>query len=220
MGELFGDGGAQKSNPELDPERGRYADGGVVWSDSFGPVCIVFEGNGFLSRVDDKIVLVTTNQGQSKAENYGHADVRGVELGGDLSYLRTLRVVSAATFMETSGKTTNSPNEKARQLPRQPKLRAYARAEASAEFPRLVDRLTLFASVNHDSTAYYDKANESLRAPQTFLEVGSVLALYDGRVELSARVTDLLDTRGQDFLGFPLPGRAFFVMFSYREETQ
>jgi hypothetical protein len=48
---------------------------------------------------------------------------------------------------------------------------------------------------------------------------GLVLALARERIELAARVSDVFDARGQDYLGFPLPGRSFFFLASVREAT-
>ncbi len=211
MVELFGDGGALRPNPDLVPEQGRYVDAGFVLSGAVDDLCASLEANGFLQHVDHKISYVSTNQFESEAINFGRADVRGVELGADAAYRRVLRLVGATTVMQTEA-------DNARQLPRQPKLKLYGRAESSV-FPRgAVDRLTFFGTVDHVSTAYFDKANQALRTPFTHVGLGAALAFWHERLEVSARVADLLDARGQDYLHFPLPGRFFALSVSIREE--
>jgi vitamin B12 transporter len=113
---------------------------------------------------------------------------------------------------------TTSTDVAGKQLPGQPKLRAYARAEGSLFFARVVNRLTGFASLDHMSTAFFDQANLILRVPRTLVGVGAVLAFWDERLELAARVNDVFDARGQDYLGFPLPGRSFALTASLRED--
>lgn len=219
--ELFGDGAGMKHNFDLLPERGRYVDAGFVWSGSHRSLCGVLELNGFFSRVDDKIGYRTNSQGQAVADNFGRSDVRGVELGGDGSWGRWLRLVVSGTFMHTRAELERPrlPGERELQLPRQPKLRLYGRLESSVDFDHLVNRLTGFVSLNHVSTAYFDRANEILRVPQTHLGLGAVVGLWDDRFEVAGRVSDVLDRRGQDYLQFPLEGRAYFLLLSYREES-
>ncbi len=209
--ELFGDGGTLKPNPALVPERGRYVDAGLVFSGSLGQACASLEANAFLQHVDHKIVYITTTQSQSTAVNLGRADVRGVELGADASYRRTLRLVGSSTLLQTEG-------DHGLQLPRQPKARFYARLEGSVFPGSSVDRVTWFGTLDHVSTAYFDTANEVPRPPFTHVGLGAAVALMGERVELSARVADLLDARGQDYQRFPLPGRFFAFSVSIREE--
>jgi iron complex outermembrane receptor protein len=211
ISELFGDGATQKPNPRLVAERGRYIDAGLVITEAVGDVCLSTELNGFAQRIDDKILLVTTNQFESVAINQGRADIRGLELGLDVAYRARLRAVSAATLLD-------SENQLGLQLPRQPKLRLYGRIEGSWFPGPVVDRVTLFGTLDHVSTAYFDKANQSLRSPFSHVGFGASLALVDERLALSARVADVFDVRGQDFQRFPLPGRSFFFAISIRED--
>lgn len=209
--ELFGDGATLKPSPDLVPEKGRYADAGLALSGAHKHLCATLEANAFVQRVEDKITYVTTNQFQSVAVNFGTTDIQGIELGADAAYRRALRLVGATTFMQTE---TNL----GAQLPRQPKLRLYARTESSLFPASVVDRVTFFATVDHVSTAYFDRSNEPLRAPYTHLGFGAALAFLHERLEVSARVADVLDARGQDYLRFPLPGRFFAFSVSIREE--
>jgi len=185
----------------------------VVLSQAFGPTCVVIEANGYASWVDDKIIwLINQAANTSRAANQGHAEVRGLELGGEASYLRALRLVGAATFMQTS---TDVPGK---QLPGQPKLRAHARLEGSLFFTRVVNRLSGFGSVDHMSTAFFDQANLLLRVPRTLVGFGASLSFWAERLEVAARVSDVFDVRGQDYLGFPLPGRSFALTASLKED--
>jgi outer membrane cobalamin receptor len=206
--ELFGDGGRVRPNEDLLPERGHYADVGLALRGSRGPLRGALEANGFTSWVDDKIVWISNAQGLAVARNLGSSEVRGVELGGEASVGRLLRVVSAATLMQTE-------DDKGLQLPRQPKLRVYGRLESSLPLGRGMDRLTPFVTLNHVSTAFLDTTNTVLRQPQTHLGLGLVLALFQDQLALQGRVTDVLDRRGQDYLKFPLPGRAYYVSLAW-----
>jgi vitamin B12 transporter len=210
--ELYGDGVGRAQSPLLKPERGRYADLGAVLSQAFGPTCIVVEASGYVSRVEDKIVWNTNfNARTAWAANVASADIAGIELGAEASYRRFLRLVSSLNAMHTR-------TDLGKQLPGQPKLHAYTRAEGSLQFARIVQRLTGFATVEYLSTAFFDRANTVLRPQRTLLGLGAALAFLEGRLELAVRVSDLLDVRGTDSLGFPLPGRSFALVASLKED--
>jgi hypothetical protein len=42
--------------------------------------------------------------------------------------------------------------------------------------------------------------------------------MLDDALAFDVAVDDLFDTRGEDLLGFPLPGRRFAVSVAYRRE--
>jgi iron complex outermembrane receptor protein len=210
--ELFGDGGNFVPNPNLVPEQGRYADGGLVLSQAFGPTCLVIEANGFWSDVSDKIVILSSDGYHSVAENLGYAKAVGAELGSDFSYRDSLRVVGAATFMNTQATY-------GLQVPRQPKARAYGRVEGTLHFGGALDRATLFATTDYVSTAYFDPGNTALRHPYTHVGFGAAFGFLEERLELQARVSDVFDARGQDYQRLPLPGRSFGLLLSVKEKS-
>ena len=169
------------------------------------------ELTGFLQDVDDKIVFLKTNQADTVATNLGHARIRGLEAGGELALRSGPRLVVTTTMLHTRG-----PFD--RQLPLRPRLRAYGMVEQSLLLGQpWAERLTLFIELQHEGTSYYDQANIILRPALTRAGCGALFAVLDGRVELSARMADVFDTRGQDYLGFPLPGRSFFFLATLRE---
>jgi outer membrane cobalamin receptor len=172
------------------------------------------ELTAFTQHIDDKILIDRTSQFESIAKNVGRARIRGVESGLDVQLgERGPRVLGSATLLETRGMF-------GRQLPLRPRLRVHAAVQQSVRFAQpWAERLTGFAQLDHASSAFHDRANEVLRAALTSVGCGLVLALARERIELAARVSDVFDARGQDYLGFPLPGRSFFFLARVREAT-
>ena len=208
--ELFGDGVSVRPNGLLRPERGLYADAGFVLDGAVGALHASAELTGFLQDVDDKIIFTSTNQFETIAENLGHARIRGLEAGLELALTSGSRLIATTTLLHTRG-----PFD--RQLPLRPRLRAHGRIEQSLRLRRpWAERLTVFLELSHEGTAYYDLANEVLRPPLTKFGCGLLLALLEGRVELAARMADVFDARGQDYLRFPLPGRSLFFLATLR----
>ena len=62
----------------------------------------------------------------------------------------------------------------------------------------------------------FEKGTGRLRPPLTKFGCGLLWALLEGRVELAARMADVFDARGQDYLRFPLPGRSLFFLATLR----
>ena len=216
--ELFGDGLNFVQAPNLRPEKGIYADAGLVWSASAGDLCLVLEANGFWSSVDDKIVQ-NSNGSKSVAMNIASAEVIGTELGAELSYRQNIRLVGAATFSDSESYPAVGVLVEPRELPRLPKARAYGRLEGSAFFSGVLHRATVFVTADYVSTFYYGVANEALRSQLSKLGFGAALGFLNDRLELQARVADLLDARGQDYQRLPLPGRFVGFLLSIKEES-
>ena len=53
---------------------------------------------------------------------------------------------------------------------------------------------------------------------RTTLAVGVGARFFDGGLGLGFRADDLFDVRGQDLLGFPLPGRRYSGRISYEHQ--
>jgi outer membrane cobalamin receptor len=179
---------------------------------------LVLEANGFWSSVDDKIVQ-TTNGNQAVAMNVASAEVLGMELGAELSYRQNVRLVGAATFSDSESYPAEGVLVEARQLTRLPKARAYARLEGSAFFSGVLHRATVFVTGDYVSTFFYAVSNDVPRPQLSKLGFGAALGFLNDRIELQARVADLLDARGQDFQRLPLPGRFVGFLLSIKEES-
>ena len=76
--------------------------------------------------------------------------------------------------------------------------------------------LMAFFQVSYVGKTYDDPANLVEVSARTVLAAGVGADLFESRLGLSFRVDDLLDVRGQDLLGYPLPGRRYTGRLSYR----
>ena len=73
-----------------------------------------------------------------------------------------------------------------------------------------------FFRVLYVGQSYADPANLVVLTARTELGAGVGVDMFESRLGLSFRVDDLADVRGQDLLGFPLPGRRFTGRLSVR----
>ncbi|MEM1416224.1 MAG: TonB-dependent receptor [Myxococcota bacterium] len=208
--ELFGDAGAVLPNIQLGPERSRSVDAGFVMRGRKGPVRGTFEVRYFDLRIDEVVRPRLTSQFTVIFQNAGDARSRGVELGGRARFGPHVALAGTLTRLRTQSETGNA-------LPWRPELQAQAQPELHLGPRGPLSDAVFFASVFHRGDYFNDPANLVRIPGRTWLGMG---VRVDLRLGLSALFTvrDLLDQRGQDFLGFPLPGRRYAAELRYSME--
>ena len=210
MLELFGNRGALLPAPDLDPETGRSLDAGAVLRGRAGPLRGAAELRVFHLALDDLIRYRQTSQYTAKAENVLEASVRGLEAGLRGRLGPHLGLHGALTWMDArapGGATLNW----------RPRLQAQVQPEVRTGPLGPLRDLVFFASLIHRSAFFQDPANLVEVEARSWLGAGVRVDLACG---VSAHFTarDLLDQRGQDYVGFPLPGRRFAFTIRYRME--
>lgn len=215
--ELFGDRGLLLSNPSLSPERAESIDLGVQLRGRRGPVSGAFEARGFELSLRDLIRYRRTAQFTAVAENIERGTVRGLEIGWNLEIGSHVRWNVAWTELRTE-------TEVDRDLPLRPRRIAQLCAESRlADWlgeRGVVEDVALEATVSHVGDAFADPANlVSLRA-RSWLDLGLRVSLRRPSLAFALSVRDVLDRRGTDLLGYPLPGRRVEAVLQGRLERE
>ena len=225
--ELFGNRGSILGNPRLDPERGVNADlGFVVARPRLGAhlTNVRLEAVGFVSVVDDLIVLVQNSQRTSIFRNVDRARTVGTEIAASADVAEHVRLAVNYTYQDARDES-GIPARDGNQLPGRPRHDLYHRAEYRREEGRLFYELSFVAE------NFLDQANFLVvngRATHTLGVEVDIAALgrrfgsdalgrrFGGdavaRVPLVAtfEVRNFTDNQVEDVAGYPLPGRAFF----------
>jgi vitamin B12 transporter len=209
MIELFGDRGFLQGDTALRPERAETFDLGVVWRGRHEALMGQAELRGFVTLASDLIRYRRTGQLTALPENVASATLFGAELGASVQWTRHLRLVGALTLLDT--RTSYLGQE--RRLPLRPWLTAYLRPEVTAFALGPLDRLMVWADVTHVSDSHLNPANEpgGLLPARARIGLGVSATVWEDRLRLDLALRDVLDQRGTDLLGFPLPGRSLFV---------
>jgi iron complex outermembrane receptor protein len=209
--ELFGDRAYLTGNAGLRPELSFGADGGVVLTGLAGPVRGTLDVRGFGSVVSDLIRYVRTDQFQYAPQNVAHATIGGIEasLVGSIETWLTLH--TAFTWLTATDDTL------ARALPLRAPISLYARLEGGGGPLAFVDRLSLYADVDYVMASYADPANLVTIAGRARMGAGLTASLLEEHLRIEVVVRDVLDQRGVDVLGMPLPGRSVIVSVTARE---
>jgi iron complex outermembrane receptor protein len=216
FGELFGDAGFSAANPTLDAEQGVSADIGLIWrlpsGTNAGPLTdAAFEYAYFRNEVDDMIVFVPSGNRVPRPQNIGRARVTGHELRLEARTSAGLSLEANATFQNPENRT-KMPESFGKQLPSIPEDEAYLRLGLAR------GRWEIAYQLDYRSQVFLDAANTStaeFRVP-SFATHGATLAWKpvdaDFRIELQA--INLSDEQKRDVVGYPVPGRAFYLTFS------
>ncbi len=226
--ELFGNRGSILGNPDLDPERGINADFGfVAGRDRVGPYVshAKLEAVGFVSVVDDLIVLVQNSQRTSIYRNVDRARTVGAELAASADVAEHVRLGLNYTYQDARDES-GIPARDGNQLPGRPRHDLYTRAEYRRDEGRLFYELSFVAE------NFLDQANfliVNARATHTLGIEGDVAALGRrfgsaalARLPLVAtlEVRNFTDNQVEDVAGYPLPGRAVFGTVRWAWEGQ
>ena len=208
--ELFGDRGALLASPDLDPETGRHADGGVVVRVARGAVRGMVEARYFDLKTQNLIRYRQTSQQTARAENIDEGRVRGVEVGARGVLGRHLELVGTLTHLRAR-------DERDLDLPWRPRWRAGGRLTGHTRAVGPFVDLSLWVAWTHRGAYFHDPANLVAIEGRHWVEVGAGAELGAG-FSLALSVRDLFDQRGQDFLGYPLPGRRVAALLQYRKD--
>lgn len=203
-------------NPALKPERSRSLEAGVTQAIAGGIVQL--DATAFFNRYDDLIISVGSLRDVSRyrTDNVSNARARGLELGGTWQAATGVSVRAFYTLLDTEIRAVDnsaqapSPYQVGDPLLRRP------RHSGSLNVSWTRDRVKAFGTI--------DARGETLDAEPAFgpsgglytnrgrglVDVGGAVRLVR-RVDIYARVLNLLDRDYEEVLGFPSPGRTAFV---------
>ncbi len=209
--QLFGNQTNVEGNPALTQERSIAYDAAVTARGRTGIVSGYGSVGAFLTHLDNAIRFRRTSPSTFKAENIGGARSRGVEIELRGGITQHFILQTDATWTQAIDEATGN------QLPVQPEWVAFVQPEAhSGTLSKTVSDIMGFFQVFYVGKTYDDPANLIVVSARTVLATGAGVDLFESRLGLSFRVDDLLDVRGQDLLGYPLPGRRYTGRLSYR----
>lgn len=202
LSELYLVFGPVQPNPDLRPERGRMVDGGVVVHAGRATAQL----SAFYGRTEDLVSYEIVSGGRSKPFNFMDAEVVGGE--ADLS-------VRPVGWLELQGgwgmaRTRNlldDPRYLGKELPYRPAHRVFGRVSARP------DGWEAFVEAHHQSAQWVNRSNTVSLPAQTWFRAGAGrrLTTLPWETWISAQAENLADAYLVDQLGFPRPGRAFFV---------
>ncbi len=209
--ELFGNDGLIQGNPALLPEAAMAWDLGLAGGQTWQGIDASVQVNAFQSHVNNLIGLVTTSQHQARYQNVTAANLQGLEFATNIKRdpVRLIGTYTALLARDASG--IEAYQGKA--LPFRPRTRWQSRLEYTATVGSW--RTMVWSSVAWQSGYFLDPANLVAVPARTLVDAGARAYWHDFYVDL--RMDDALDVSHYDLIGYPLPGRSFFVSIGWQQ---
>ncbi|HOO55910.1 MAG TPA: TonB-dependent receptor [bacterium] len=206
--ELFGDRGAVIGNTDLVQETGRNTDFGLIFNlNEVSCLNGFFELGYFRNVSDNTIVFIQKTQGTSQAMNIGRAIVRGLE--------GTLSLESGKWKLSSNYTYQNAKDDSAISYWRGNQLAGRHERELNLKMEYLSGRWNPYYSFSYSSGRFLDRANYY---PVDAKNVHDTGISYDsGKATFTLEAKNLSDNRSTDILGYPLPGRAFYLTVNWSE---
>lgn len=200
FGELYLEQGLISPNPNLAPETSNFVDAGLVWR-SKG---LFASAAGFFTLYENLILYELFAPLRAKPLNFGRAWVYGAELEA---------VAARGPFELTAGYTyavsenlLDIPRYLGKSLPYHPRHRFNARLSA------IWGRLSGFVATDAQSELFLNRTNTDALPGRARFDVGTTVVIdKSAGVSATAEVKNVFNALDEDFYGYPLPGRAFFV---------
>ncbi len=213
LGELHGISSVVRGNPDLEVEEGIALDLGVTGHWGNDSVALYGQLFGFTRFTDELIAYRRSSFGSIRPYNAGTARVLGAELTAGGTAWGVLHGGVSMTVLDprdvTEGRAVVNDL-----LPHQSRLVVAPMIEVVAPpWPELaLDRATLGLGYRHRSSRVADPAGLIVIEADGQLDLDGGLAFLDSRFALRWRLSNLLDQRAYDLVGYPLPGRAGHIL--------
>lgn len=208
--ELYGDNSFILSNLKLDPEWGYNFDAGANYEVNTNSNKVIFDIAAFGSYVHQLIQYKQNTQGQVRAYNAGQVRIYGLESSMQIRLYKYLQLISQVTYTD-SRDISDIKAHYNKQLPLRPKLRSYSRFEVR-EF-NITSQLNIGAYVDTDYTSdnYADPTNMVQINQRLLFSAGVYLNSVNSHIRIMASVKNISNTQVSDLIGYPLPGRSFYI---------
>lgn len=228
LSELYGVSLLMRGNEDLEAESSTTVEAGARQHfPRRGPPRLWLDASAFARFAQDLIVFTRTAQGFLRPENRDQTRTLGAEFLVGTEPLPGLRIEGNVSLLDPRDTTPDRPTQNDI-LPFVSRFIASASAEQrvpiAAEALRL---LRLALRTHYESSRYADAAGLAVVPEQssTDLELGSGWFLRPTRstranrpaeverhlLSVEFRISNLFDQRRYDIVGFPLPGRAWFM---------
>lgn len=231
--ELFGDRGFIVGNPTLESETGIMGDLGVVFSPEHGLGVVdqpYLQAAVFLAQQESAIVLMPSAGRAALAQNLGDATLFGLEAAVAFRLWQRLRVAANYTYVDSRQQSPLASYD-GKRLPLRPRNELYGRVEYESKV--WSQPLGLWLDLAFTSGNFLDAANQSEVPSRMLLGAGlkahlgeHLLAGFEVKNLTNKRVESItlrppprpdlaqVPRAVSDFLGYPLPGRAFYATVS------
>lgn len=211
--ELFGERGSILGNTSLKPERARNYDAGVVTDYKNSHLQINHTVTLFSKRLEDMILFIPNSQFSLRPENVDSALIRGFEWSIKTTLWKVWKLQSNYTYQKATN-TSETVYLNGKYLP----LRPLHEWTGLLSYKFLGQNLEIGYEPVFIGASYRDRTNEYAnyqpsRWIQNLFFYWEFLKDEEKGREFSIGIDlrNIMDVRAFDFVGYPLPGRNFYI---------
>jgi iron complex outermembrane recepter protein len=212
--EFFGERGSILGNTALRPEKSQNRDIGIVWEKKEKQ----YRGTSTLSlfekRIQDMILFIPNSQFSLRPENVDSATITGLEWSSKLQFLENWKLISNYTYQRAIN-TSDISYLNGKYLPLRPMHEWFG--SLSYRF----HKLEVGGEINFIGASFRDRTNEYVNYQEArwiyngFFQYTAIKDTQLNReLMIGLDIRNLLDYRTYDIIGYPLPGRNFYLTLS------
>lgn len=212
--ELFGERGSIIGNTDLKPEKSKNFDAGPVLDLQFTNVDLNTSIAYFKKTIESMILFVPNSQFTLRPENVDSALIRGFEFSLKLKLYKKIMLDSNYTYQKAIN-TSDVTYLKNKYLP----LRPLHEWQAGVEYYQQDKfetgfRTTFIGAVFKDRTNEYQNYEPARWLHNIYFSFYIYKAKVDNaskELKVTFEAKNILDKRAFDIVGYPLPGRSYYV---------
>lgn len=208
LGERFGVSASMRGNPDLNAEQGFGVDVGASWSKQVEPVVLSIESNAYARRTDHIIAYQRVSLGYVRPFNLQEGRFRGGDVSIALDAWDKIRVSGQLSLLDAQ---RFEDGDKKGPIPFQSALSGQMELYAhTGQLTHDVSDLGLRLIAYYRGKRYADPAGLIVIPDQATLD-GTLNITVKEALDLRFRVENLTNSARFDALGYPLPGRGYYL---------
>lgn len=213
LGERFGMSASMRGNPGLEAERGYGFDVGARLTQPFPRGEIELESSGYFRNTYDVIAYQRVALGYARAFNLEQGRFLGADVRARVDALSLVRLNGSFSFLDARSVGRGDANSL---IPFRSALSGQGELELYKRYARRMISLWSVTTVLSYRGARYADPAELIKIPaQLTLDVAASAKLW-AHFDVKFRVENVTDQQRFDTLGYPLPGRGYYLSLEGR----
>lgn len=214
--ELFGERGAILGNTSLKPEQSSNGDIGPVVDFSSKKIDFKSSVSFFSKKIKDMILFVPNSQFSLRPENVDSASIKGFEFSVKADVAKKIKIESSYTYQKAINMSSVTYLN-GKYLPLRPLHEWFGKVSVYNRYIETGLEAHFIGAVFKDRTNEYVNYQPARWIYNIFFSYyfgGRQKEKVGKEIMASFEVKNLSDTRAEDFVGYPLPGRMYYAILS------
>jgi iron complex outermembrane receptor protein len=212
--ELFGEKGQILGNSDLKPEKSQNREFGIYTNFIWQSILTKSEINIFEKNIQDMILFIPNSQFSLRADNIDKARIRGLEISNSITWNHLTGRVNY-TYQIAKNESA-SPALNGKYLPLRPANELYGLIYYGNTPIQIGADITYIGAVFRDRTNEYVNYLPARDIYGAFFTYSFLRKENGDDWKITLEIKNITDKRFSDLIGYPLPGRVWYLNLSMR----